>query len=350
MQVRHCPATVSEISSRVRSPRETLSRGGVLSRNLTILLFILFFYQTASANSPCDALLTPQEQNTAISQEFHKIIDSSSRLKRVYLRIQAALWKNRILKKCSQAGGCTRAQIAQAVKDSIVKSFPKNSNALGYGFLVGGIIANAAALAGITVWANPQVEFFPSFVGFSLGQVTFIAAGLLSPFSEPFSYKIRRFSFALKGRNQKGEPEMHPGRLEEKADKIHATYTLREQLAIDRIFVFRNTLRLNFQTAAVASQNADHKGVIAEIADAAMAGYQYFRDIDPREPAIVNSIYASFLIKAKNPSELKAAVMTLIQERSADFDAKAEDYYQHALDAWLVDPPSSNEGNSPMTY
>lgn len=311
-------------------------------RLFTILLLILFSLQTVYAISDCELLLlTRQQQADVINREFREVIDSSRVSKRLYLKIRAALWKSQILKDCAKAdragGGCTHAQVAQAVKDAIVKSQAISSDALGYGFLVGGIIANAAASTGITVWVNPQAEFVPTFVGFSLGQVTFIAASLISPFSEPISAKIRRFAFGLKGKNNPDQRHGVGSELEAKADAIHATYTLREQYATDRIFLLRNALRLNFQTAALAFQSGDQEAVAAEIADAAMAGYLYFKDIDPGEAAIVNTIHASFLVKIKNSSSLKNPTLAIIRERSTDFDANAEAYYERALNAWLVD-------------
>gem|GEM_PF-2761663 len=321
-------------------------------RFFTIFLLISLFFQTAYSASDCELLLvTCRQQSAAIHRELNKLIQSSPPAKRIYLKIRTAFAKNRILKDCAQGTltsgtsgttrGCTHAQVAQAVaqvvEDAIAKNPLISSDALGYGFLVRGIIANAAASTGITVWVNPQAEFLPTFVGFSLGQVTFIAASLISPFSEPISAKIRRFAFGLKERNNLEHGQAVGSKLEAQADAIHATYTLREQYATDRIFVFRNALRLNFQTAAVAFQSGDHEAVAAEIADAAMAGYQYFKDIDPSERAIVNTIHASFLIKIKNPSSLKGPVLTLIKERSTEFDAKAEAYYLRALDAWLME-------------
>lgn len=236
-------------------------------------MLILFSFEMAHAQSDCEFLFLKHQQ------QMIQGCESSARV----------------------GGGCTPIQIAQAVKNAIVKGSLASSDALGYGFLVGGIIANAAISSGITVWVNPQSQFFPTFVGFSLGQQ---AAG---------------------------------NALEAQADAIHATYTLREQYATDRIFLFRNALRLNFQTAALAFHSGNHEVVAAEIADAAMAGYHYFKDIDPSEAAIVNTIHASFLVKIKNPSSLKEPSLAIIRDRSMDFDSKAETYYQHALDAWLVD-------------
>lgn len=306
-----------------------------------IILLILISFQEAFATSDCELLLlTRQEQRVVINRELNEILRSSPPAKRIYLKIRTAFAKNQILKDCARAGGCTHAQVAQAVaqvvESAIVKSHLMSSDALGYGFLVGGIIANAAASTGITVWVNPQSEFIPTFVGFSLGQVTFIAASLISPFSEPISAKIRRFAFGLKGKNNSEHGQVVSSPLEAQADAIHATYTLREQYATDRIFVFRNAIRLNFQTAAMAFQSGDPEVVTAEIADAAIAGYEYFKDIDPSERAIVNTIYASFLIKMNHPSNLKEPIMALIKERSIEFDAKAEAYYNRALDAWLM--------------
>lgn len=220
---------------------------------------------------------------------------------------------------------CERRYLAQEKKAA-----SSRSNALGYGFLVGGMIANAAASAGITVWVNPNAEFFSTMTAFTLGQATFVAASLLSPFSEPLAAKIRRFAFA-----SKNKPGMQPNDLESTADTIHATYTLREQYATDRIFVFRNALRLNFQTAALAYQTGDRAAVVAEIADAALAGYDHFRDIDPGTPAIRNTIYACFLVKVENPLDLKTEILDLIRRRNPNMDDQAKMYYTQALDAWL---------------
>lgn len=308
-----------------------------MSKFIAFLLFCSFFLQSAYANPDCELLLlTPQQQSAAFYRELDSVTQSSPRFKRMYLKIRGRLWRSRILKECGKAGGCTNAQIAHAVKEALAKS-SSSSNALGYGFLVGGMIANAATSAGITVWVNPQAEFFSTFVGFTLGQATFIGASLLSPFSEPISAKMRRFSFALKGKGQRDPAREPSSELEAKADAIHATYTLREQYATDRIFLFRNTLRLNFQTAALAVESGDRAAVVAELADAAMAGYRYFKDIDPREPAITNSIHASFLMKVETPSLLKEPTLALIRAREAHMDSNAEIYYKRALDVWLVD-------------
>jgi hypothetical protein len=219
--------------------------------------------------------------------------------------------------------------------DSAIQETSSNADMKGYAFLVGGMIANAAVSAGITTWVNPGAEFLPTMVGYTLGQVTFITASLLSPFSEPLSAKIRRFAFGLKSKGNTDVTRTANSALESKADAIHSTYTLREQYATDRIFVFRNALRLNFQTAALAFETGDQTAVIAEVADAAMAGYQYFKDIDPREPAIVNAIHASFLVKVKDPSHLIEPILALIRARDPDYDSKAEAYYERAMKAWL---------------
>jgi len=205
------------------------------------------------------------------------------------------------------------------------------SNALGYGFLIGGMIANAAASAGITVWVNPNAEFFSTMTAYTLGQATFVAASLLSPFSEPLAARIRRFAFASKTNAESAVSD-----LEGKADTIHATFTLREQYATDRIFLFRNALRLNFQTAALAALDGDRDSVVAEIADAALSGYDYFKDLDPNEPAIKNTIYASFLVKVQNPMSFKDEILALIHKRHPVRDKKADAYYERALDAWLT--------------
>jgi hypothetical protein len=309
----------------------------VLSQFVSITLALLIAFQTAAFASQvdCDHLLTtPEQQSSAFLHELEAATQGRPEIKRVFLRLRLRLARSRILRECAANGSCTKSQVAIAVKEAVQAS-SSNRDALGYGFLIGGMIANAAVSAGVTGWVNPQAEFLPTLVGFTLGQATFIAASLLSPFSEPLSAKMRRFSFALKGKNQ-GEPaQVANSELEAKADAIHATYTLREQYAVDRIFVYRNAIRLNFQTAALALQSHDAAAVAAEIADAAMSGYRYFKDIDPREPAIVNTIYASFLVKLEEPSRLKDAVMRIIRERDLSLDAKAQAYYERALAAWL---------------
>ena len=303
----------------------------------TILFLLTVLFQTAYANLGCERLLLTREEQTAvIHRELREMINSSPIFSRVFLNVRAAFLKSQILRDCAQSEGCTHAQIAQAVKDAVIKSSTHHSDAMGYGFLIGGIIANAAASAGVTVWVNPRVEFLSALVGYSLAQVTFIAVNLLSPFSEPISAKIRRFSFALKGAKQQGFVGKQSDGLERQADVTHATYTLPEQYAIERIFLFRNTLKLNFQIAAAAYESEEQMKVIAEIADAAIAGYHYFKDIDPSEKAIVNTIHATFLANVKDPSTLKAATMEWIRVRSQDLSQEAEIYYRRALDAWFV--------------
>lgn len=239
-----------------------------------------------------------------------------------------------ILLFCSLA--LQSAHASPSCEKLLTRPRQQNADTWGYGFLLGGMVANAAASAGITVLVNPHSEFVPTFVGFMLGQATFVGVSLLSPFSEPIFAKMRRFSFALKGKGQQDLAQNANSELEAKADAIHATYTLREQHAIDRIFVFRNTLRLNLQAAALAMQTGDREAVVAELADAAMAGYHYFKDIDPREPAIINSVRASFLSKVENPGLLREPTLALIRARAERFDAAAEVYCERALDAWLA--------------
>lgn len=218
---------------------------------------------------------------------------------------------------------------------SNTSTIEKTSDLRGYAFLIGGMVVSAAASAGIMHLVSPQAGFVQMMVGFILGQATFVGANLLSPFSEPVSSNIRRFAFALKERRDSNDDHTGTLQLEEKADAIQASYTLREQYAIDRIFVFRNALRLNFDSAARAIREGDREAIVAELADALVAGYLYFKDIDPREPAIINAIHASFLNRIEEPESLKDSILKSIEAGHGPFTSRARNYYERALDAWL---------------
>jgi len=124
------------------------------------------------------------------------------------------------------------------------------ANLVGYSILGAGIVANSAFSAGVLSAISPQLEFMPLFAGSFLGQMSFVSVSLLAPFLEPVSSRIRHKTFELTtGRRPK--PNMHPT-LEEQADRVHATYTLREQHATDRVISFRNAIRLNLQAAVRA--------------------------------------------------------------------------------------------------
>ncbi len=261
------------------------------------------------------------------------------------LRAKAYLWQSRILEDCISSGGCTGEHIAAAVRLALSPE-PATSNLLGYGFLIGGMVANAAAFAGITTLVNPQTPFMPTVVGFVLGQASLISANLLSSFSDPIFNRLRKLSYKLKGQGQ-------PLTLDAMADGTQASYTLREQNSIDRIFQFRMALRSNFDAALTAYLAGDLETQMTEIADVAINGYLYFDEIDPREPGIVNAVWASYLSKTGNRTELKDPIFAIIKARYPKFrdrkpgqtvryinledDKVAQAYFRAVLDAWLSD-------------
>lgn len=293
----------------------------------------------------CEPHLTHEARRAIYRTEVVKVTASFSALRRGILRAKAYLWQSRILEDCISSGGCTGEHIAAAVRLALAPE-PATSNLLGYGFLVGGMVANAAAFAGITTLVNPQTPFTPTVVGFVLGQASLISANLLSSFSDPIFNRLRKLSYKLKGQGQ-------PLTLDAMADGTQASYTLREQNSIDRIFQFRMALRSNFDAALTAYLAGDLETQMTEIADVAINGYLYFDEIDPREPGIVNAVWASYLSKTGNRTELKDPIFAIIKARYPKFrdrkpgqtvryinledDKVAQAYFRAVLDAWLSD-------------
>lgn len=299
------------------------------------LLFLLLAPSALAEDSlkdDCNTLLLDRTQSIqAFNAEFKTALPDSPAIKRAMLTIQKSILRNRLLKECDKNGGCTADQIAKGVRQAIADTgLP---NAVGYGFLIGGMVANAAGSSALMTAVSPELQFMPLFAASILGQVSFISVSLLAPFLEPISSTIRRATFAMtKGSGNHVAPRSS---LERQADLINATYTLREQHATDRILTLRNAIRFNFQTAAVAIETGDQKTVVAEIGDAAMMGYRHFRDLSPREPTLVSAIQTSFLRHVERPDDLIAPTLEYLRLHDPDYSAAAEQYYVQALQAWL---------------
>jgi hypothetical protein len=305
---------------------------------LTILLCLIPVAASAAA-TPCEPLLTGRADLTdAFNQEIKIALVDHPAMRRLYIRMQKRALRSETLAKCAERGGCTPEDIAKIVREAIA-ALPDRTQRLGYGFLIGGMIANAALSAGITTWANPLATFKASFVAFFLGQASFIGLNLLAPFLEPVSNRIRRAVFAL------NRPMNPTSGFEAQANATNSTFTLREQHAVDRIMQFRNAVKTNFNEAASAVDRGDHVTVTGELADALLAGYRYFRDIDPTEPAITSAIRASFLRKVTDPAALHQPIIDSLRRIDPMlYDAPAtragepspREYFEKALRAWLA--------------
>ena len=207
------------------------------------------------------------------------------------------------------------------------------ANLVGYSILGAGIVANSAFSAGVLSAISPQLEFMPLFAGSFLGQMSFVSVSLLAPFLEPVSSQIRRKTFELTtGRRPKRDK--HPT-LEEQADRVHATYTLREQHATDRVISFRNAIRLNLQAAVRAWEARDEDGVVAEIADAAILGFRHFRDISPQEETILYTVRATLTRRLENPEWWGAKALQAIESLEGFQSEASKAYYEQLLGSWF---------------
>lgn len=208
------------------------------------------------------------------------------------------------------------------------------ANLTGYAILGTGIFANSALSAWALSTISPQLEFVPLFAGSFIGQMSFVSVSLLAPFLEPVSSSIRRKVFELKKRREAGKDETHS--LEEQADRVHATYTLREQHATDRVISFRNAIRLNMREAAQALERRDENAVIAEVADAAMLGYRHFRDISPREETVLQTVRVALVRHMESPEAWVDRVLQEIEIQGGFQTSDARTYYERLLRAWFL--------------
>lgn len=303
---------------------------------IPILLFYLFS-STGRAASNCETLLVSQEDlSRALDLEFASAISDLPGFQKLYANLRTKTIRDQLLKNCLSNKGCTASEIGQAVRHSIAMQ-PGLKNAVGYAFLVGVMIANAAATAEVTQLVNSQAQFSATFVGSFFAQLSFIGVSLMAPYLEPLANQLRRSTFAA----VKGTRNESPTDLESQADAINATYTLREQHASDRILSLRTAIMMNFEAARVAIEEGDQEGVVAQIADAMMAGYRHFRDLNPADPTIASAVRATLLRKISNPRALAQPVLDYIEVHDSEHgsvrhgDISPQQYYRQAVRAWL---------------
>lgn len=261
-------------------------------------------------------------------------------------KIKQGLLNSPILNKCREKGVCTREQWTQSIKSVIANL--GYSEASRYAYLVGGIALTSAATAGLLVWVNDyNIQFWPSFGTLVVSQVSFLTANLLAPFLEPISSKIRRSTYAMTSQNKLIQDNRS---LEDQADHIQSTYTLREQHSTDRIMQFRGAILQSLIVIQMLStvENRDKIELVDEItphlAEVIMLGYRHFRDLDPRDETILNAVKASGLRSRIEPKLLMEKVYSYISEveflsesiadRSADIQLR-ESYYRRLLSIWL---------------
>ena len=308
------------------------------------------------SRSNCDTnLLTDlDDQMQAFQRQFGQVVKKAPSIKAIAAYYYRRGIQDRVLQDCLRRGGCTEKDIAQMTLQTITATGVPN--AVGYGFLLAGLSANAALNASIMTYVNPHADFVSTFAGSFLGQMSFLSLSLFSVFVDPITSKIRRFAYAnIRGHNINNGSEANTDEntnstahsdLETLADRTHAAYTYREQHASDRILMFRNALSFNLDRAVKALESEETDIVVAQLGDMAMMGYRHFKDLSPSDHTIANAIYSAFLVRVSNPQELYEPVIAYIQARDPSYSAKpkrtteisAREYYELALNAWLRNP------------
>lgn len=322
---------------------------------LLVVVFSIFSPLSLWANqnpehdsvSPCERLLSTAERHLYFQRVVDEFTAPMPPLEKIYTKIKIRLLRERILQQCLVAGACTEESMRVVLDQTLGDVLDSDTIALhrserrGYLFLVGGILINATASTALMLGANPALTFRPLFLSYVLNQFTLIYANTLSPFTEPISARVRRFSYALKESAVGVENLVSrlADRLTQRADVTDATYSLRQLHATDRIFVFRNAVRLNFETAAIALRNDHYAAAVAQIADAAINGYHYFRDIAHDEPAIVNAFRATMLLEKTSIDrhQFLEDVLIYIRQTERHPPSDIEPYCREIVLGWVGD-------------